>query len=467
MLVGIVALSAVGLFALAAKAQDASPTPADPVALFNQGQDEHAKGNFQKAIDLYDQALTVEPDLAEAQFQKGSALLSLGRSSDAEAAFRRAVEIRNEWTLAMAALGTLLERRGEYTESEKLLTHAIEIDGNNFPAYAGLVELRLKTNASSEVLKDLLEKVRVFASKAAAPASVFATEASLESALGDRPAAKTSIARALDQDPQNKPALYEKANIALIENDLVTADGVIKKIESIDAGDQSAVVLRARYLIASGKTDEAKKLLAEITSPTPGTSKLIAEIDLATEQSPDVLEKALEKDPKNATILGKLCSLYRATAPDKALDYCKRALDVEPANIDHAIGFGAALLQAKRYDDAITVLKRLTVVAPENATIHANLGTALFQAKRYADAKKEFQWLTSHQPTPPIAYYFLAICHDQLGEYMDAGANYDLFLKNADERRNQLEIDKVMLRLPILERQIKERGGKKKKDGER
>jgi hypothetical protein len=63
---------------------------------------------------------------------------------------------------------------------------------------------------------------------------------------------------------------------------------------------------------------------------------------------------------------------------------------------------------------------------------------------------------------PPIAYYFLGICFDQLGQYLDAGANYNLFLKNADASRNQLEIDKVKLRLPILNKQIEQTGGKQK-----
>ena len=104
----------------------------------------------------------------------------------------------------------------------------------------------------------------------------------------------------------------------------------------------------------------------------------------------------------------------------------------------------------------------LGTAAPESATIHANLGTAFFQMKRYEEAKAEYQWLTSHEPVPPVAYYFLAICHDQLSEYLDAGANYNLFLKHADAAQNQLEIDKVKLRLPILDRQIKQQGGRSK-----
>ena len=443
------------------QAEPANPTD-QAIAFFEQGQDEHAKGNFAKAIELYGQATKLLPEFAEAEFQKGNAYLSLSKPVEAEKAFRRAVEIRGDWTLALAALGTSLERRGEYAESEKLLTKALSLDDSNFLAYSALVELKLRSHASVDVLKPLLEKVRIFGTKANATATVFAVQASLEKALGDNVSAKKTVARALALDPDNRTALYLKADIAIAEGDLVLAGELSRTLEKLDAGTESASALRARYLIATGKNKEAEDLLRTINAPSEEVKELLARISLANEQSPEALEKALSNNAKDPLVLGKLCTIYRTAAPDKALDYCRRGLDVEPNNIGFAIGFGAALLQAKRYDDAVTVLRRLNSVAPENTTIHANLGTALFNLNRYAEAKTEYRWLTSHEPVPPIAYYFLAICHDQLGEYLDAGANYNLFLKNADATRNQLEIDKVKLRLPILNRQIEQSGGKQK-----
>jgi tetratricopeptide (TPR) repeat protein len=459
------AFAAVGQNAVS---QDDPKSPTDQaIALFEQGQDEHSKGNFTKAVELYEQATKLLPEFAEAEYQKGNAYLSLGKSQDAEIAFRRAVEIRSDWTLALAALGTVLERRGEYGESEKLLAKALSLDDSNFPAYSALIELKLKTHAPDNVLKPLLEKVRGFSSKVNATATVFAVQASLENALGDKTSAKKSIGRSLALDPNNKTALYLKADLAIAEGDLVLSQELIHTIEKLDAGTEPAAVLKARYLLANGKNNEAAELLKSIHSPSPETTELLSRVSLVNEQSPDVLEKALTSNAKDPLILGKLCSVYRVGAPDKALEYCRRGLEIDPTNIDLAIGFGAALLQAKRYDDAVTVLRKLSSAAPENATVHANLGTALFNLNRYAEAKTEYKWLTSHDPVPPIAYYFLAICHDQLGEYLDAGANYNLFLKNADAKRNQLEIDKVNLRLPILNKQIEQKAGKQKnKSGE-
>src|SRR5207237_8823439 len=107
---------------------------------------------------------------------------------------------------------------------------------------------------------------------------------------------------------------------------------------------------------------------------------------------------------------------YRRDEPAKAIAYCRRASEVEPGNLSHAVGFAAALVQAKQYDPAVNILRKLLTVAPDNSTIHANLAAALFQLKRYPEAKTEYIWLTSAQPNSPAAYYLLAFVHDQLGQ---------------------------------------------------
>ena len=65
------------------------------------------------------------------------------------------------------------------------------------------------------------------------------------------------------------------------------------------------------------------------------------------------------------------------------------------------------------------------------------------------------------QPNLPAAYYFLGITHDELGEYMDAMANYQQFLRLADPAASKLEIEKVNLRLPDAAKTAKGRKGKK------
>jgi hypothetical protein len=69
------------------------------------------------------------------------------------------------------------------------------------------------------------------------------------------------------------------------------------------------------------------------------------------------------------------------------------------------------------------------------------------------------------KPDLTVAHYFIATAHDYLGEYRQALASYETFLAHADPNANQLEIEKVKLRLPSLRRQIQRGEGAKQKPG--
>jgi tetratricopeptide (TPR) repeat protein len=154
---------------------------------------------------------------------------------------------------------------------------------------------------------------------------------------------------------------------------------------------------------------------------------------------------------------------YRTDDPAKSLDYYRRASEIQPKNPDYAVGYASALVQARRFDEASRILRRVISVAPDNYAAHANLATALYSQKNFAEAITEYDWLLKKRPDLTIAYYFIAIAHDNLGEYPEALAAYETFLASAAAQTNQLEIDKVKLRLPTLRRQIQLGEGVKRK----
>ncbi|MGD9562595.1 MAG: tetratricopeptide repeat protein [Pyrinomonadaceae bacterium] len=458
----IAALTIVFVLAVHASAQEGGVDPAaDAVALFQKGQDAHEKGDLPAAIGFYDKAIELITEFPEAEYQRGHALLALGKKDEAEKSFRRAVEIRPDWTLALANLGSLLVGKGKYDEADKLLTKAISLDDQNALAYSALTELRLSTKSSQSDLKALLLRLTALSEKANPTASAWAARGALEAALGERSAARSSFERAIEIDPKNQFALTAKANSRLDEGDTKGAVPLVVKLEGIAPTDPSVKALRARLLFDSGKAKQAVAHLDTIQDPPPDVVALRDRMVLTSTESIPDLEKKLEKNVNDVWILGRLCSLYRRSDPAKAIDRCSRAVEADPSNIHHAIGFAAALVQAKQYERAVVVLRQLQRVSPENVTIRANLGTALFQLKRYAEAKAEYRWITEKQPSLAIAYYFLGIAHDQLEEYADAMANYQLFLRYADGEANKLEIEKVNLRMPVLQKQIKEGKGKR------
>ncbi len=363
---------------IVSKAQETDENELDSVAIFNQGQDAHEKGDLATAVKFYEQALKIAPEFPEAEFQRGTALVSLGKAVEAEKSFRRAVELRGEWSPPLASLGALLVGRGQLTEAEKILLKAVSLDPQNFPALAALTELRVKAQAAPAVLRELLAKVKILSEKAKPTASVWAARGALENALADKQAAKNSADKALEIDARNQNALFLRSQIALAEGDISRASEMFKILSQVSPNAPEVKILAARILIEGSKPDEALKILAAVENPSAEIIKLRETIQANNSANTSELEKELEKDVKNATILGRLCMLLRADDPAKALVYCRRAAEADPTNINHAIGYGAALVQTKRFDDAVNIFRRLKEFAPDNYTARANLATALF-----------------------------------------------------------------------------------------
>ena len=430
------------------------------IALFNQGQDVHEKGDIPAALGFYEKALQIYPDFPEAELQRGNALLSLKRSDEAEKAFRKALELREEWTLAMTSLGSLLVERGKYEEAGSLLLKSLELDKSNQPALASIGELRLKTNADQKVLREVLARLTEAADNMRPTVSVLTVKASIELRLKETAAAKKTALRVLDLEPKSISANLIAAEVALMERDTNLADTYILEAEGAGVTNET-IRLKAVVLSLKGRKSEALAILETIAEPNEAVRSMIADIKDGDVADLTGLEAKVQRTPDDINALTKLCHGLRVSNPLKAIEYCRRASTLEPGELSHAIGFGAALVQAKQFDQAILLFRKLLTIAPENATIRANLATALFQLKRYAEAKAEFRWLTEKQPDSPAAYYFLGIVHDQLGEYLDALANYQQFLRIADAVKDKVDIERVNLRMPAVQRLAKGRKGKK------
>ncbi|MDQ4123167.1 MAG: tetratricopeptide repeat protein [Acidobacteriota bacterium] len=457
------------------------------ITLFEQGQNAHEKGDLNNALKLYEQALKLFPEFPEAEYQRGAALVSLGNPAEAEKAFRRAVELRGDWSLAWAKLGDVLvdkhsvasssapeseETKQIYGEAVRVLQKAIELDSNNFPAMVALAELRLRYSTSSNTLNELLAQIRTATDgKANVPAAVWAARGALERRLKDGGSAKNSLQRALTIDPQNATALLERAQLFAAQGDteaaIIDLQAVVRL--SLPKDRWRAQMLLAGLLAETGKTEEARKILETIDEAAKNQPEVVrlknALLVVGAEgaEGIELLERTLKTDPKNVLVLSRLCSLNRTVNPQKALDYCRRAQEIEPTEIKHAVGFGAALVQARQFPQAVDLFRKLLAIEPKNFTARQNLALALYELKRYNESIEEFERLIEAKPDAPVIYFYLATANDFAGNYVAALAAYQKFLELAKPETNQLEIDKVKLRLPAVADQVKRGAGKKKK----
>lgn len=458
-----------------AQADDAFGEAADPVRLFERGQNAHARKDLDKALEFYEEAIKVRPEFPEAEFQRANVLVALERWVDAESGFRRAIDLKKDWSLPYAALGTLLVGLKRDSEAESFLRQAIKLDAHSNLALRMLADICLRTGDAKEALK----LTQVATSDKDAPIATWFLRAVAERMTHDKRAALASLDHVLEVEPLNLSALMERAEVRIAIGDKEQAIDDLKAAEKLIKVDKaSSSRLAAAYELA-GKPEEAQRiaksagLIKAQQASSDGGIKVVGtpeEIEAANSDDLTTSRRALEtllgKNPGNAMLMARLGASYRTLDPTRSLDFYRRALEVEPHNVAYATGYSSALVQARRFADAVAVLRRVISAAPENYTAHSNLATALSSLKQYPQALEEYEWLLKARPDLTVTHYFIAITHDYLGEYEQALAAYDLFLARADPKTNQLEIEKVKLRMPTLRRQIQLGQGVKRKPGQ-
>jgi tetratricopeptide (TPR) repeat protein len=444
---------------------------ADPVRLFERGQSAHAHGELEKALAYYEQALKVRPEFPEAEFQRGNALASLSRLPEAEKAFRLAITYKKNWVLPYSALGVVLMRQNRDKEAEESFRQALNLDQNENIALRMLSDLRLRAGDTATAL----ELAKRATANADAPASAWVSLALAEKARGNKAGARAAVDHVLAKEPENVAALLERADLLTDEKNFEPAMVDLKLAAKLKPSDKAVTSRLAYVLQQAGKTEEAaavaKAAGIEVQVATgDGKAGVVGtpeEIEAANSTEPAIarkaLEKLLEKNPRSAMLLGRLGASYRKDDPARSLDFYRRAAEIQPDAPEYALGYGAALVQARRFAEAAGILRQVVKAAPDNYVAHANLATALYESKLYPEAIPEYEWILNAKPEVAVAYYFIATSHDYLGEYPEALASYEKFLAVADATTNQLEIDKVKLRLPMLRRQIQLKEGAKRK----
>jgi tetratricopeptide (TPR) repeat protein len=470
---------------LAAQTADAfGESGADPVKLFEQGQNAHARAdlakepaekieNYKRALEFYDEAIKVRPEFPEAEFQRANALTSLGRFKEAESGFRRAIEGRKNWSLPYSALGALLVRLSREKEAEPLLREAIRLDSKDLLATQALAGIRLKAHDASEALQLATRAT----AESGAGATIWFVRALAERGTGDSRAALISLDRVLELEPQNFDALLERADIRIGYGEREPGIADLKTAEALANAQTNKLARIVTLYERGGDVEDAQRVArtAGLVEPSSAQGGNVIgtpeEISLANSDDPvqsrDGLEKLLKKNSNNAMLLARLGASYRTVDPSRSLVFYRRALELAPTNADFATGYSAALVQTRRFADAVIVLRKVLTAAPDNYAAHANLATALYELKQFPEAMVQYEWMLQSKPDLIVAHYFIATAHDYLGEYEQALASYEEFLAHADQKTNALEIEKVKLRLPLLRRQVQKGEGAKQKTGRR
>jgi tetratricopeptide (TPR) repeat protein len=426
-------------------------------AAFDEGQSAQKRGDLNSAVKLYTAAIASDPSLFQAYYQRATALLGLGRESEAEADLKKVTEIEPNFARAHRALGQMWLDRGQTEDAKRELARAIESE----PKLTGV-----RINYASALLKlgtpqPAIEHLRLAIEQHEEVPLAYALLGVAEERLGKTTEAFSDYSHAIELEPNNATAHEGRGR--LFEGRGETA----KAIEEYTIAyryqpSREAAIRLAGLHRRAGQLQAAIQLYRRLLLERPDDLALRVEMaSLMTEngQSEEAekeIARVIAAKPGDGKLLAKAGDFYFKEKPATAVDYYKRSLEANPNDNSVRAQLGASLVRSMQYEAALPVLADAISREPDNYAAHASLATALFKLKRYPEAAGEFVWIIHTRPEVSASYFFLAISLDHLGDCQQAYRCYQEYVRRADPAANKNEVEEANMRSTQLQRLIKE-----------
>ncbi len=469
------------------RAKTATPTeqatnPQKAAALFDTAQESHAAGKLEDAVKLYAQALELDSSLWQAEFQRAAACFSLNRLPEAGSSINKVLEqlkdfadspeLKQVGAKANTLRGEIALAANQSSDAEAAFRRALELDTNHKRAHSGLAQVLLAHHKVAEAIT--AAKAALAAGDDSALIYALLGHAQFHHKLHDE--ALASLTEALKREPNNPQALRDRAEVFLVRNDATRAAADFQALLAVEKSTPTMLRLAVLYRAAK-QYDDATRLYQQVADAEPKNQEAriaLAEILIESGQTANAiaqLEALIKTEPHRPDLRSQLATLLVVNQPDKALEQYQAAAKLAPNNPNHLIGMGSALVKMQRFDEALATLKPVlaqTLQAEQAYTARANFATALFELQDYPNAAREYIWLLDYlanrgeRKKTAVTTYLLGVCFDKFGDFEQALKAYQQFLSLATSEQ-QLEVEKVKLRLPSLQRQLAQGQGIKRK----
>ncbi len=213
--------------------EDAASAEKFPVSisLVNLGTALQRRGDVNAALRLYEKAISVKPDLAEALYNIGNIRVSQGRTEEAIRCYRRAIQFKPRLRPAYVSLGTELMRQGKIQEAKEQFEKAVNLGPHDATAQLNLGQALIK--------------------------------------LGKPDEADIHLRTAVEHDPQMAAALFQLGVVFQMKGDLQQAARQFGRALAIDPDMLGARYNLADTMFRAGQFEQAAKQFSMVVNKDP------------------------------------------------------------------------------------------------------------------------------------------------------------------------------------------------------
>jgi arylsulfatase A-like enzyme/Tfp pilus assembly protein PilF len=214
------------------------------------------KHELDKALDAYQQALARDPEYTPALFGLALTYKDLGRPEDAEAGFRRLIEIDSRDNRAYYMLAKIHAEKNDFGPALEILQQAVDIGSERAPLHNLMAECYIGLKRLDEAQKEVDAAIGM---NAELP-TVYFNQALIYEGKGDIPAAVEAYQKEIKQSPKDFKSYFNLAKLyGQMGKPILMKEHLQKAIESNDKFAIGHLYL-AKFYLDAGDLDHAREL---------------------------------------------------------------------------------------------------------------------------------------------------------------------------------------------------------------
>lgn len=356
-------------------------------------------GQLVQAQGLLERLVRVSPAHSQAHWLLAGVRLKLGDPLGAEQAIRTFISLDGETTPSLALLGEILEAQGRTTDAEAVFRQALDGDPGNALVVAKLATILF---ARSQ-FHDACELIDGCINRAGETPTLLLLRAQSLLAIGDRQRAIPALRKATNAMPGSGSAWIGLAAALADDGQHAAAEAAIKHAASHGHDNAQTRFVLARALLAQRRYEEAETEfrsairlhagyvqahinLAETLWMRTGDAKMVSdEIDASLRANPSLgplrilkarlleaagdgvaalgeVESAIVRDSSNPELHVAASRIAVKCDADKALRHARLAMQLGPANPSVLGAYGNALLASGHAAEAEALAGRLLAI---------------------------------------------------------------------------------------------------------
>ena len=394
--------------------------PGDHRTWHLKGKITEARGDFPKAIELYNTALKLEPEDPVARRSLAYALISTNQLVEAKVVADKIIKQTPDDPFAMLLSSWVLSKneQGELANNilDNLSSKLTLVNDSTFEQQDSLLFVKGMT----EYVQGNFEQARLtlakYVNKNRQDINATAMLTEIYISMGQNDAAMHILERIEDKLADHLELALKLADLYLRNGKDFKADYWLSKLRGMYPDNIKITLMSSKALIARGKMDEAIQLI----------------------------EESANKHSQNPSLLLARGFLYIQNGQfEQALKAAEILTKADDRNVDYWNLQSAALLRLGRNEEAQVAIDNVLAISPTHFAGRFNQAMLLKSTQHFSQAKKLLETLVEQQPGHSASQFQLALVESEDNDLVPAIARLEnlLVLESRNKSANLLLLD--------------------------